>query len=126
MEGGLSMKLVALCVYAAMFGTFTLVVGRALGSYGKVFLDHTFQEQRAVAGAVRFLLSLGFYLMCTSLLLWNLGTMPSGGQNFGTLDALQSVGVRLGVSILAVATFHTTNILVLSILNRNNRMADRS
>jgi tetrahydromethanopterin S-methyltransferase subunit D len=102
-----------------MFGAFTLIVGGALRSHGKVFLDHTFREQRAVADSVHSLLSLGFYLTCASLLLWNVGAMPSGGHDFYVLEAAQSVAVRLGVSILVVATFHTTNILVLSILNRN-------
>lgn len=124
MDASTILKLITLGLYSAIFGAFTLVVGRALRSSGKTFLDHTFGGQRTVASSVHFLLSLGFYLTCTSLLLWNLGTMPAGGANFDGFDVVQCVALRLGVSVFVVATFHTTNVLVLSVLNRNSRTSD--
>ena len=72
--------------------------------------------------AADFLLTLGFYLLCVSLLLWNLG-IPPNGQEFTLIDLLQSVSARLGLSIFAVAAFHSLNVLILSILNRNNPSA---
>lgn len=120
MDTNLGLRLVTLGAFAGTFAVFTFLVGRALRSRGKVFLDHIFRERGEVADSVHFLLVLGFYLTCTSLLLWNLGTMPSGGS-FDGLAALQSVALRLGIAIFAVAGFHTTNILVLSLLNRHDR-----
>ena len=101
--------------------------GRYTGAFararGKVFLNHTFQRQPAVADSVQFLLSLGFYLMCLSLFLWNLGVTPtvSFQHVFSMTDLVQTIAVRLGISIFVVAAFHTLNILVLSVLNRNNQ-----
>lgn len=120
-----TLQLVALAIYAVGFAGFTFTVGHALRSRGRIFLNHTFERQPAVAESVHFLLSLGFYLMCLSLLLWNLGIEPSrsfkdGIPVFTTTHLVQTVAERLGISIFVVAAFHTLNILILSILNRNN------
>lgn len=116
-------KLVALAIYGVCFAGFTIAVGSVLRSRGRVFLTHTFGERPAVADAVHFLLSLGFYLTCTALLLLNLGISPENGNRgvYSTFDALQTITVRLGISIFVVATFHTANVLILSVLNRTNR-----
>jgi hypothetical protein len=118
------MKLVAVAVFAGSFTTFSLVIGHLLRTRGRVFLDHTFATHPSVSGSVHFLLNLGFYLLCASLLLWNLGVPPDGyrHQEFGVSDLLESISARLGVSIFAVAAFHSVNVLVLSLLNR--RQAD--
>jgi len=117
-----TLELAALATYAVAFTAFTFTVGGVLHSRGKVFLNHTFQRQPAVAESVQFLLSLGFYLMCLSLFLWNLGVTPtvSFQHVFSMTDLVQTIAVRLGISIFVVAAFHTLNILVLSVLNRNN------
>lgn len=120
------LKLVALAAYAALFVAFTYFVGAALRSRGWLFLSDTFESRPAVASSVQFLLNLGFYLMCLSLLLWNVGLDPStrwldGEQVFTGRDLVQTVSVRLGVSIFVVAAFHTVNILVLSILSAKSR-----
>lgn len=120
------LKLVALGVYGVIFIVFTVVVGAALRSRGWLFLSGTFEHRPAVASSVQFLLSLGFYLTCTSLLLWNLGEDPRGGWVDGKdvytiKNLIQTVLTRLGVSMLVVAVFHTLNILVLSILNQRGR-----
>ena len=121
-----AMQLASLAVYAVLFATFTYLVGSALRSRGWLFLSNTFENRPAVASSVQFLLNLGFYLMCLSLLLWNLGLDPStrwvdGKQVFTVRDLVQTVSVRLGISIFVVAAFHTINILVLSILSTKSR-----
>jgi len=61
--------------------------------------------------------------MCLSLFLWNLGVTPtvSFQHVFSMTDLVQTIALRLGISIFVVAAFHTLNILVLSVLNRNNQ-----
>ena len=108
----------ALVIYAAAFIAFTFVVGHTLRTKGYVFLSHTFNRNPAVADSVQFLLSLGFYLLCAGLLLWNLGEPPVEQWSFQRV--LENASVRLGVSIFVVAVLHSFNILVLAILNRNN------
>jgi hypothetical protein len=120
------LKLLALGVYGGLFAAFTYFVGSALRSRGWLFLSDSFEDRPAVASSVQFLLNLGFYLMCLSLLLWNLGLDPStrwadGEQVFTMRDLIQTVSVRLGISIFVVAAFHTVNILVLSILSAKRR-----
>jgi hypothetical protein len=120
------LKLVALAVYGVIFAAFTYFVGAALRSRGWLFLSSTFEHRPAVANSVQFLLNLGFYLTCLSLLLWNLGIDPStrwvdGKQVFAMRDLVQTVSTRLGISIFVVAAFHTVNILVLSILSQKSR-----
>jgi hypothetical protein len=120
------MQLASLAVYAVLFAAFTYFVGSALRSRGWLFLSNTFENRPAVASSVQFLLNLGFYLMCLSLLLWNIGLDPStrwvdGKQVFTLRDLVQTVSVRLGISIFVVAAFHTINILVLSILSAKSR-----
>ena len=120
-----TLVLIAMATYAVAFTGFTFAVGWALRSRGWVFLSHTFEGRSEVAKSVRFLLDLGFYLTCLGLLLWNLGIEPEGkwvdGQRvFSVATCIQTVAVRLGVSIFVVAAFHTTNILILSVLSRQN------
>jgi len=106
-------------VFSAGFLAFTFGVGHILRTRGRVFLDHTFGAAPAVAESVHVLLNLGFYLMCAGLFLWNLG-LP-GPEDASPSDALRSASLRLGVCIFVVAGFHSLNLLVLSILNRNNQ-----
>ena len=120
------LKLIALAAYAVLFFTFTFFVGAALRSQGQLFLSSTFEDRPAVASSVQFLLNLGFYLTCLSLILWNIGLDPShrwvDNQDVFTMkDIIQTVSERLGISIFVVAAFHTINILVLSILNQKSR-----
>ena len=117
------LKLVALAIYAGSFVIFTLVVGWALRTKGRVFVTHTFRAKPEVAKAVHFLLDLGFYLTCVGLLLLNLGIPPEGGYNqrYAWTEALQTIALRLGWSVFVVAILHTLNVLILSILNRTNQ-----
>jgi hypothetical protein len=120
------LKLVALGTYAVIFAAFTCFVGAALRSHGRLFLGSTFEHRPAVAESVQFLLNLGFYLTCLSLILWNLGEDPRSGWEDGksiyTLkDMIQTISTRLGISIFVVSAFHTINILALSILNQKSR-----
>ena len=121
------LKLAALGTYAVLFLAFTITIGWFLRSRGKVFLTHTFRARPEVASAAHFLLNLGYYLTCGALLLINLGIRPENGynQSYAWWDAVETVTVRLGICVLVVATFHTANILILSVLNRGNRADDK-
>lgn len=115
---------VALGIYAIAFSTFAIVVGNALRSRGRVFLEHTFGTRGPVADAVHFLLNLGFYLTCGSLLLWNIAFDPTSNHGnvfaFTAKDVVQTVAARLGASVFVVSAFHTVNLLILSVLSRKN------
>ncbi|MEX0734087.1 MAG: hypothetical protein WDZ66_04760 [Steroidobacteraceae bacterium] len=118
-----SLKLIALGTYGVLFLIFTYFTGAALRKRGWTFLSNTFEQRRGVADSVQFLLSLGFYLTCLSLLLWNLGTDPSGSWSgkemvFTVKDIVQTVATRLGISIFVVSVFHTINLLTLAVLNK--------
>jgi hypothetical protein len=118
-----SLKLIALGIYGVLFLAFIYFTGAALRKRGWTFLSNTFEHRPAVADSVQFLLSLGFYLTCLSLLLWNLGTDPSGswspeGREFTTKDIVQTVATRLGICIFVVSIFHTINLLTLAVLNK--------
>ena len=115
-------KFGALAIFAGCFVIFTLVVGWALRTRGRVFVSHTFHAKPEVAKAVHFLLDLGFYMKCVGLLLLNLGIPPEGSnQGYGWTEALQTIALRLGWSVFVVAILHTINVLILSILNRTNQ-----
>jgi hypothetical protein len=120
------LKLVALALFAVLFTAFTVVVGKQLRTRGRVFVSHTFETHPALVDSVQFLLNLGFYLLCVSLLLWNLGVEPGEHRDeFSVVDLFQSVLVRLGSSILAVAALHSLNVLILSVLHRKQPTAPR-
>ena len=117
------LKMLALAAYAGLFALFTFFTGNALRRRGWMFLRNTLEHREGVAESVQFLLSLGFYLMCLSLLLWNLGTEPSDtysgtGSVFVFKDMIQTVALRLGISIFVVSVFHTLNVLTLALLNK--------
>ncbi len=123
------LKFLALGIYAISFAAFTFYVGAALRSRGWLFLSNTYEQRPNVAKSVQFLLSLGFYLTCLSLLLWNLGTDPhvrwDGNQEiFTAKEIIQTVSVRLGVSIFVVSAFHTVNVLVLAVLSQKQSASE--
>jgi hypothetical protein len=123
------LKLLTLGIYALGFAGFTYFVGAALRSKGWLFLNNTFEQRPTVASSVQFLLSLGFYLMCLSLLLWNLGIEPYARWEdnhyvYTVKELIQTVSARLGISIFVVAAFHTVNILVLAILSQKHRAGE--
>jgi len=121
---------VALIIYAVLFTGFAAVVGRMLKRHGGVLLADSFGDDSPVGKSVSFLLDLGFYLLCLGLVLWNVGSPPTGQWRpdpdnpqqsmnvFAPEDVFYSVAMRLGVSIFVVAVFHSLNILVVSILSR--------
>ena len=114
------MYIFEIALFSACFIGFTIGVGHLLRTRGRVFLDHTFGDNPAVAGSVQLLLNLGFYLICGGLLLWNLG-VPATSDSRSLAETIRTVSLRLGISIFVVAAFHSLNLLVLSILNRNNQ-----
>jgi hypothetical protein len=119
------LKIAALGIYAACFAAFTYFTGAALRKRGWTFLSNTFEHRPGVADSVQFLLSLGFYLTCLSLLLWNLGTDPSGSWDasrsehiYTFKNLIQTIATRLGICIFVVSVFHTINLLTLAVLNK--------
>lgn len=117
---------IALIIYSVGFLAFTIIIGRLLRQHGQVFLNHTFSHQPQVAASVDFLLILGSYILCSGLLLWNVGlgwdASPSvPPPTTSIVKGIQGGALRLGISVFVVGIFHGMNILVLSILNRNAR-----
>ena len=109
--------MLTIALFTVTFVPFFLVVGYLLRSQGRVFLEHVFSGDARTASAASFLLNIGFYLLCTALLLWNIG-VPSYPQS--SVEIVQGVAMRLGGSITLVAGLHTVNVLVLALLIRRS------
>jgi hypothetical protein len=108
-------------IFAVAFIVAVAIIARILSAYGRRFLDHTFKSDDAIVQPVHILLNLGFYLLCIGLFLWNIGV---GGSSYSQeeiyFQVVEDAALRLGISIFVVGAFHSTNILVLAILNRKN------
>jgi hypothetical protein len=108
-------------VFAVVFIIAVAIIARILSAYGRRFLNQTFKSDDAIVQPVHILLNLGFYLLCTGLFLWNIGVGGSGySQENVYLQVIEDAALRLGISIFVVGAFHSTNIMVLAILNRKN------
>ncbi|HAV77384.1 MAG TPA: hypothetical protein DCX53_08525 [Anaerolineae bacterium] len=76
----------ALISYLILFIAFTVIVGRLFSTRGKVFLEHLFDGNTQIADAANFLLNIGFYLLCLSMMLLNISlSLPMTGL----ADAMQ-------------------------------------
>jgi hypothetical protein len=107
-------------VYAAIFILFAILMGEVIHRRGRVVVASAFGADSAVASALSALLRIGWYLLCTGLLLWNFGV---GGaydwQRPKTVEQqITDVSIRLGVSIFVVAFMHGFNVLALSLFHR--------
>jgi hypothetical protein len=119
----MSQGLVSVGAYAALFVAFTLGVGHLLRTRGRVFLDHVFTAKPDVAAATNFLLNVGFYLVCSAVLLVNVSI---GGYDGAPLDIVRSVAGRLGWSVGIVALLHGINVVVLAqLIAARAKSADR-
>ncbi|GEM_PF-6959435 len=107
------MDTLALISYLVLFSTFTVVLGRLLRKSGQVFLDHIFDGNTQMAVATNFLLNIGFYLLCLSMMLLNIAiSLPIDSL----ADAIRWVAVRLGICVLSVTIFHYCNLALLAFI----------
>jgi len=102
--------MLTIALFTVLFLPFFLVVGYLLRTRGLVFLEHTFPDQPRLASAINFLLNIGFYLICTALLLWNIA-YPS--FEIAPVEVVRFVALRLAGSITLVAFLHGFNVMVL-------------
>ena len=114
------MAYLARAIFALLFTVTVTILWRILSLNGKRFLSHTFNSNETVVQSVHVLLGLGFWLLCTGLLLWNIGLGDDFPQKYGVVQMLEDAALRLGISILVVGVLHSLNILVLAILSRKN------
>ena len=106
-------------VHAAIFIPFAIVMGEIIHRRGRVIVASAFGEDSAVAGALSALMRIGWYLLCTGLLLWNMGMGSDNDLRSKTLEQqITDVSLRLGVSIFVVAFMHGFNVLALSLFHR--------
>ena len=105
--------------YAILFVPFAIVLGEVIHRRGRLVVEAAFPADTAVAAALSALLRIGWYLLCTGLLLWNIGTEGDVLGRPNTLErTISEVAFRLGVSIFVVALMHGLNILALSLFHR--------
>lgn len=104
-------------LFAALFIPFAIIVGELIHRQGKKLVFHALGEASPVAEAVATLLRIGWYLITTGLLLWNLGTTF---RSAAWEPMLRDVSLRLGIAIFAVGVLHGLNILSLSLFHRKN------
>src|SRR4051794_36730277 len=98
-------------IYAAAFIPFSIVLAEIIHRRGRLVVTSAFSADPAVAGALSALLRIGWYLLCTSLLLWNIGTEGDVIGRPNTLErTIMEVFFRLGVSIFVVAIMHGFNV----------------
>ena len=106
-------------IYALLFIPFSIVLGEIIHRRGRLVVTSAFSTDTAVAAALSALLRIGWYLLCTGLLLWNIGTEGDILTRPYTLQrVISEVLFRLGVSIFVVAIMHGFNILALSLFHR--------
>lgn len=68
-------KIGSVVVFVVLFGVCSLTVGHLLRTNGIVFLEQVFGTENRVAEATNALLSIGYYLLCLSLLCFNAGAV---------------------------------------------------
>ena len=107
-------------IYAAVFIPFAIIFGEVIHRRGRLVVNSAFGSDSAVAAALSGLLRIGWYLLCTGLLLWNIGI--EGIYDWQRAKTLQQhitdISMRLGVSIFVVVVMHGFNVLALSLFHR--------
>ena len=105
--------------YALVFIPFAIVLGEIIHRRGRLVVHSAFSADTSVAEALSALLRIGWYLLCTGLLLWNIGTEGDVLGRPNTLErTITEVAFRLGVSIFVVGIMHGFNVLALSLFHR--------
>ena len=122
MERLLTNDILARLIFAVCFLPFTFFVGELIHRRGRVALDHMFGEASSMTSAVSSLLHIGWYLVCGSLFLWNVGLNNDYPDATHTLERAISEGiVRLGIAIFAVGFIHSFNILALALFQKGRK-----
>ena len=110
-------------IYAAIFLPFSIIIGELIHRRGRAVIDHAFGSDTPAAASLSALLHIGWYLLCTGLLLWNFGV--GGGYDWykpPTLEQqISDVSVRLGVCVFVVGVLHGFNIVALSLFHRGKK-----
>ncbi len=104
-------------IFAALFMPFAVFIGETIHHYGKRIVAHAFGDGSPIGVAVGGLLRIGYYLVATGLLMWNLGVEEGNQQQ---ADYLTQVSLRLGISMFVLGFLHGFNVLAVSLFHRKN------
>lgn len=105
--------------YAAASVVLTIFLARTLSVNGRIFLEKVFADDRSFGDAVNRLLVVGFYLVnfgyaCLHLV---------GGQADSVRAAIETLAVKLGWLLLALAAMHFANLWIFNRIRRGARPA---
>ena len=102
-------------IFGIIFLIFSVIVGETIHRYGKVLLSHALGSEKEISHAIGALLRIGWYLVASGLLLWNLG-VEEASYNNSPIEV--QVSLRLGIAIFIQGFLHGLNILALSLFHR--------
>lgn len=107
-------------VYAAASIALTIFLARTLSVNGRIFLGKVFANDPSFGDAVNRLLVVGFYLVnfgyaCLHLV---------GGEAGSLRAAIETLAVKLGWLLLALAVMHFANLLIFNRIRRGARPAE--
>jgi len=102
-------------VYAVFSTALTIWLARTLGSNGRVFLHDVFPGSPALGDAVNHLLVVGFYLVNFGFALLHL----VGGRASTVREAIETLAVKMGSLLLALAFMHFANLYVFNRIRRS-------
>jgi len=106
-------------IFAIVFIPVAILIGEAIHCYGKRIVAHAFGDGSPIGVAVGGLLRIGYYLVATGLLMWNLG-VEGGRPHQADYDYLTEVSLRLGISMFVLGFLHGFNVLAVSLFHRKN------
>lgn len=103
--------------YAAISVALTIFLARTLSVNGRIFLEKVFANDPSFGDAVNRLLVVGFYLVnfgyaCLHLV---------GGQADSVRGAIETLAVKLGWLLLALAVMHFANLWIFNRIRRGAR-----
>ena len=107
---------VAYLIYLAVTVPLVVFVARTLYRHGSVFLTEVFRGNEPLAGAVKHLLVVGFYLLNLGYVSLFLRTDESvaGGE-----QVLELVSKKVGVVAIVLGVVHLGNVWVFNVLRKN-------
>lgn len=107
-------------VYAAVSVVLTIFLARTLSVNGRIFLEKVFANDPSFGDAVNRLLVVGFYLVNFGYALLRL----VGGEATTLRGAIETLAVKLGWLLLALAAMHFANLWVFNRIRRGARPAE--